>query len=389
MDVTGPPDPRTARWAWAEIDLDAVEHNVRVLRDVVRPAEVWAVVKANGYGHGAMTVARAALQAGVTGLCVALVHEGVELRSAGIDAPILVLSQQPPAALSSMVAADLTPTVYDRAMLDGVTAAVRSAGRTDYGVHVKVDTGMHRVGAEPHQAIRLATEVLARRPTLRLAGVFTHLAVADQPQQEFTAAQLARFDDVLRSLAAVGIDPGTVHVANSAGALAHPAARRHVVRAGIALYGIAPGPEIADRCGDLHPVMSLKSRVSYVKRVAAGERISYGLRYRFERAATVATVPIGYADGVRRAFGTSGGHVLIGGRRRPIAGVVTMDQLTVDCDEDDVDIGDEVVLIGAQGDERITVEDWADALGTIGYEIVCGVSDRVPRMLVRSSWGGR
>ena len=340
MDVTGPPDPRTARWAWAEIDLDAVEHNVRVLRDVVRPAEVWAVVKANGYGHGAVTVARAALQAGVTGLCVALVHEGVELRSAGIDAPILVLSQQPPAALSSMVAADLTPTVYDRAMLDGVTAAVRSAGRTDYGVHVKVDTGMHRVGAEPHQAIRLATEVLARRPTLRLAGVFTHLAVADQPQQEFTAAQLARFDDVLRSLAAVGIDPGTVHVANSAGALAHPAARRHVVRAGIALYGIAPGPEIADRCGDLHPVMSLKSRVSYVKRVAAGERISYGLRYRFERAATVATVPIGYADGVRRALGTSGGHVLIGGRRRPIAGVVTMDQLTVDCDEDDVDIGD-------------------------------------------------
>lgn len=375
-------DPRPTRWAWADVDLDAVEHNVRVLRAAVAPSAVWAVVKAGGYGHGAVPIARTALRAGASGLCVALATEGAELRAAGIDAPILVLSQQPVVELAAMIADDLTPTLYDIAALDAYAGAVRAAGRVDYGVHLKVDTGMHRVGAAPEDALELARRVVDHGPVLRLAGTFTHLAVADQPDDPFTAAQLARFDDVLGALADAGIDPGVVHAANSAGALAHPAARRDVVRVGIAMYGIAPGEGLEVDCRELRPAMSVKARVSFVKRVGAGERISYGLRYRFERATTVATVPIGYADGVPRRLSERGASVLIGGQRHPIAGVVTMDQLTVDCGNEAVSVGDEVVLIGSQGDETIRAAEWAGLLGTIGYEIVCGVSARVTRVHV-------
>jgi alanine racemase len=212
--------------------------------------------------------------------------------------------------------------------------------------------------------------------------VFTHLAVADEPDDEFTALQLGRFDEILSTLGVT--DDVAVHAANSAGALAHRAARRSFVRAGIAVYGISPGRGVDDLCHDLRPALSLRARVSFVKTVRAGSRISYGLRHTFERDTTVATLPIGYADGVPRRLSSTGGEVLIAGRRRPIVGVVTMDQLMVDCGPDDpVAVGDEVVLIGTQdgpeGPQQIRAEEWADRLGTIGYEIVCGIGTRVPR----------
>ena len=212
--------------------------------------------------------------------------------------------------------------------------------------------------------------------------MFTHLAVADEPDNEFTAIQLGRFDEVVSDIG--GADGVALHTANSAGALAHPAARRSFVRAGIAVYGISPGHGVDDLCRDLRPALSLHARVSFVKTVSAGSRISYGLRHTFERDTTVATVPIGYADGVPRRLSSTGGEVLIAGRRRPIVGVVTMDQLMVDCGPaDPVAVGDEVVLIGEQdgpdGPRRILAEEWADRLGTIGYEIVCGIGTRVPR----------
>ncbi len=220
-------------------------------------------------------------------------------------------------------------------------------------------------------------------PTLRLEGVATHLATADQPGHPAVAAQLAAFDRVLAELDAEQARPPLVHVANSAAALAVPAARHSLVRAGIALYGIEPGPGVAHLCRDLRPALTLRARVSYVKRVAAGEGISYGLRHTFERDTNVATVPLGYADGVPRRLFEQGGQVLIGGRRRPIVGVVTMDQLMVDCGDDPVAIGDEVVLIGTQtgpaGTAQIRAEEWAERLGTIGYEIVCGISRRIER----------
>jgi alanine racemase len=370
-------DVRAGRWAWVDVDLDAVAHNVRVLQAVAGTADVWAVVKANGYGHGAVPVARAALAAGARQVCVALVQEGVELRAAGIDAPVLVLSEQPPAQLDDLVRAGLTPTVYSAPAIDAVQAAVRRVGvHTPYGVHLKIDTGMRRVGAAVADAGGLVALVRAASG-LRLAGVFTHLAVADEPDHAASTDQLAVFDAVL-----AGLDLGpdvVVHAANSAGLLAHPAARRQAVRAGIALYGIAPGPGVAELAAGLRPALSLRARVSFVKRVAPGDTISYGWRHRFERATTVATVPIGYADGVPRRLFACGAELLVGGRRRPIVGVVTMDQLMVDCGDDPVAVGDEVVLIGRQGGEQVTADEWAERLGTIGYEIVCGLSPRLPR----------
>jgi alanine racemase len=368
-----------SRWAWAEVSAAAIEHNVRVLAAEVAPSALWAVVKANGYGHGAVLAARAAQEGGATGLCVALAQEGVELRAAGVTLPILVLSEQPPEQVALAVQHGLHLTVYREAQLQHVV----DAGGRDHPVHLKIDTGMRRVGASPDDAVRLA-RAIDESPASRLEGVFTHLAVADVPDDPFTATQLARFDEVVAELHAAGLRPPLVHAANSAAAIAHPDSRSSMVRAGIAVYGISPGAgvdAIVERLG-LVPAMSLHARVSYVKRVAAGDGVSYGLRHRFERETTVATLPVGYADGVpRRLFG-AGGEVLLGGRRRPIVGVVTMDQLMVDCGDDDVQVGDHAVLIGTQGTHTVTATEWADRLGTIGYEIVCGISARVERRAV-------
>ncbi len=373
------------RWAWAEIDLDAVTGNVEVIRERVAPSAVWAVVKANGYGHGAVDVARAAIAGGAEGLCVALVTEGIELRQAGIDAPILLLSEQPPQTAALIVEHRLTPTVYT---LDAIEALAAPDG-AELPVHLKIDTGMQRVGAHPGEAAALAAAIADRSPRLRLAGIYTHLAVADDPLDDFTTEQLVLFDEVLESLPPETLrTTPAIHAANSAAALAHPAARRSLVRAGIAIYGISPGPGVDHLTGDLRPAMSVHTIVSHVKRAPLGSRVSYGLRHRFTRDTTLATVPVGYADGVPRRLFEVGGEVLIGGRRCPIVGAVTMDQLMIDCGDTDVRVGDEVVLIGEQegpdGVERIRAEEWADRLGTIGYEIVCGISSRMPRVPRRS-----
>jgi alanine racemase len=368
------------RWAWAEIDLQAIRHNVSVIRQTVAPASLLAVVKADAYGHGAAQVAAAALQAGAIALGVALVQEGVELRRAGIDAPILLMSQQPPEQSGDIVRFDLTPTVYDVAGIDALDRSAIEQHREIVAVHVKVDTGMHRVGCPPEDIGELVQRIEGSR-RLRLAGLFTHLAVADEPGNPHTGEQLDRFDDVIRPVVAGSADRGAVviHAANSAGALAHRRARYGLVRIGIALYGLEPGGGVAGLCGDLQPALSLKARVSHIKRLTAGERLSYGLSYRLGRDANIATVPIGYADGVRRRLFQTGGEVLIGRRRRAIAGAVTMDQLMVDCGDDAVAVGDEVVLIGRQGDKQIRVEEWAKRLDTIPYEITCAISNRIAR----------
>jgi alanine racemase len=361
------------RWAWVDVDLTAVAHNVEVLCRRVAPADLWAVVKADGYGHGAVPVARAALGAGASGLCVALTQEARQLRDAGVDAPVLLLSEQPVDEIAEILDLGVIPAVYSDRWIEALERAASERG-TRAGVHLKVDTGMQRVGATPDAAVRLAERITAS-PHLRLDAMMTHLAVADEPDRAFTAEQLARLDEVLARLP----DVPAVHAANSAGGLAHPRARRSVVRAGIAIYGISPGHGVDDLCSDLRPALSLRARVSLVKRVAAGSGVSYGLRHTFEHATTVATLPLGYADGVRRSLGAAGGEVLIGGRRCPIVGVVTMDQLMVDVGDLDVDVGDEAVLIGRQGDDEISATEWADRLGTIAYEITCGISPRVPR----------
>jgi alanine racemase len=373
------------RPAWAEVDLNAIRHNVGLQTRLVSPAGVMAVVKADGYGHGSVASAYAALEAGATWLGVALVEEGVELRDAGVETPILLLSQPPVEAARAVVDAGLTPVVHSGRFVDALAKAAADAGAVDpQPVHLKVDTGMHRIGCSPSEALDLAPAIRKHRE-LHLQGLLTHFAVADEPDNPYTARQVAVFEAVRKELARSGIRPPLVHAANSAGVLTVPEARYDLVRCGIAVYGIAPAADLDGRL-PLKPALSLKARVSYVRRLVAGERLSYGLRYEVDVPSTVVTVPVGYADGVPRRLGEVGGEVLIGGRRKPIAGTVTMDQLLVDLGPTeaagDVEIGTEVVLLGRQGDENVSAAEWAAKLGTIPYEVCCGIGDRVPRRYV-------
>ena len=382
------------RWrpAWADIDLDAVRHNAGVLRTLIGPADLCAVVKADGYGHGDVPVARAALEGGATWLAVALVEEGVALREAGIEAPVLLLSEPPVEGMAEAVARHLVPTLYTASGIAALGRVVAGGDLAPVAVHLKVDTGMHRVGADPDEAGALA-DAIAADPGLELGAVWTHLAVADgegPDDRAFTALQLERFDAVVAELAAAGHRPPMTHVANSAGTIGSAGSRHDLVRCGLAVYGLTPTPTLAAALAEatgglrLQPVLSLHSRVTYVRDLAAGERPSYGRRRPLPGDSRVATVPIGYADGVPRRLFDQGGEVLIGGVRRPLAGVVTMDQIVVDCGPvgaAPVAVGDEVVLIGRQGDEEVTAGEWADLLGTISYEVLCGIGPRVPRLL--------
>jgi alanine racemase len=361
----------------AVIDLEAVRHNVRAL--MPEKAAVMAVVKANGYGHGAVPVAMAAVEGGAAWLGVALVEEGLALRQGGVGAPVLVLTEFPPGSERDALDAGLTPSLYTRGGLDRLATA---AGGRPVGVHVKVDTGMHRVGLPPSEAVPFLHAVAAAG--LQVEGLWTHFAKSEELNDPFTSIQVERFNAVLDAVRSAGLRP-LVHAANSAAAMARPDLDFDLVRLGLAIYGLCPGPDLREpaAAAGLRPAMSWRSAVTMVKRVAAGERISYGQHYRVERESTIATVPVGYADGYgRRSSGKA--HVLIRGRRYPVAGTVTMDQLMVDCGDDPVQAGEEVVLIGRQGELHLTADDLAGWTGTINYEVVCGVSERVPREYVSS-----
>jgi alanine racemase len=379
-----------SRPAWAEVDLSAIAHNAAVLAHLSAPAELCAVVKAHGYGHGGPAVARAALAGGAARLAVALVDEGVELRQHGVTAPVLLLSECGPDAVDTALAYGLTPTLYSTEGIAAFAAAAHAAGQRT-AVHVKVDTGMHRVGAAPENLTALAGAV-GRESLLYLDGVWTHLPVADGELPEdraYTEGQLDLFDRLVAALAEAGLRAPMLHAANTAGAIAFPRSRYDMVRCGIGLYGYLPSAGVArafrEQAGGetLQPAMSLKARVVAVRELEAGERPSYGRLRPLPERSVVATVPIGYADGVPRTLFEGGYEVLIGGKRRPLAGMVTMDQIVVDCGPDaSVRPGDEVVLLGTQGSETITADDWAAMLETISYEVVCGVGPRMPRVLV-------
>ena len=370
------------RWAWAEIDLGALRHNVATLAAHIGPQQLWAVVKADAYGHGAIECARVALQSGAHGLCVALVQEGIALRQSGINAPILIMSEQPAEQHRDIIQYGLIATLYNEAT---IAQFARTAHELEImaTVHVKVDSGMHRVGVQPDNAVRVVS-LVADSQWLTLDGMFTHLATADVADTQFAQQQVSTFARAVEQVRALEIEVRHVHISNSSSAIRRLDAGVGCTmeRVGIALYGI-PGDARSDSFGathqlDLRPVMSVHARVSHVQRVSAGQGVSYGLKRPLEHDATVATLPLGYADGVPRGLWESG-SVLIGGIRRPFAGVVTMDQIMVNCTDDAVHIGDEVVLIGSQGSDVITANEWANKLGTIGYEIVCAISARMPR----------
>jgi alanine racemase len=364
---------RRGRATEVEVDLDAIAHNVRVLRP--QGVELMAVVKADAYGHGDVEVARTALEAGATWLGVALVEEGIRLRDHGVSAPVLVLSEFPPGTEASALAAGLTPVVYSAAGLRRLAETARDLGGPMPGVHVKVDTGMHRVGIWPPRELpAFVTRMVGEG--MRLGGLWTHLARAEEDAAT-TKEQLDRFSIAVEAILADGHRPDLVHAANTAASILHPEARLDLVRAGIGIYGIEPAPGVGASL-ELRPALTWRSAVTFVKRLPAGERISYGHRYELSKDAWVATVPVGYADGYPRTA-SSRADVLIGGRRCRVAGNVTMDQLVVDCGDLEPAPGDEVVLLGSQAGETISANELAEHAGTIGYEVVARIGSRVPR----------
>jgi alanine racemase len=370
------------RPSWIEVDLDAIEANVRAIRAAVQPADVCAVVKADGYGHGDVAAAHAAVAGGAAWLAVALVAEGVRLRESGVDRPILVLSEPLKEELDAVVEWSLTPIVYRGGFIDAVAEVAARADATPYPVHLKVDTGMHRVGADPATAMDLARRIDADE-RLTLEGIATHLSVAEA-DAEFTAQQVQALSEFRDALSEEGIDIDYVHAANTAGALDRPNTRFDFVRVGIGIYGLRPAPD-AGRGVELVPAMRVVSAVAFVQRLPSGARPSYGRVRPLVQPSTVATVPLGYADGIPRRLSALGGEVLIRGKRYPFAGTVTMDQVMIDVGDDVVEVGDEVVFIGRQGDEEVTATEWADLLETINYEVVCQFGPRLPRRYLRGA----
>ncbi|GAB4280117.1 MAG: alanine racemase [Coriobacteriia bacterium] len=368
------------RWAWVEVDLSAVAHNISALRKPLPPGcRFMAVVKADGYGHGAVEIAKTALGAGAAVLGVATVDEGERLREAGIDAPVMVLAEAPPEAARDVVGLRLTPTVATREAALAISSAASEMGRV-VGFHLKIDTGMHRIGVAHDEAASFL-QSLVGLPGLRLEGVFTHFATADVPGDWDFEKQLERFKDSLAAVRAAGFDPGVAHAANSAATILAPSAHFDMVRCGIAVYGLHPSEATRERV-DLRPAMSVKARVAAVREVGMGEGVSYGLTWRASGPTTIATLPLGYADGIHRVL-SGRMRVLLGGRMCEQVGRVCMDQLMVEVPRGvGVGLGDEAVVVGEQSGKRLTLDELAEAAGTINYEMACAFAARLSRRYV-------
>jgi alanine racemase len=366
-------NPQAHQSTWVEIDLQAIRNNVRYLLEKTG-TDVMVVVKADGYGHGAVPVARAALEAGAAWCAVARADEALELRDAGLDCPLMMLGYTPEGRIAELLNLGVRLSFWSEAQAARIQAAAEQAGATAY-LHLKVDTGMSRLGVQADQAAELVSR-LERYPDLELEGVFTHFARADEADPEPTRQQEILFEQVLSALDQGGLQPPLVHAANSAASLKRPSAHYDLLRFGISLYGLEPSPE-SPLPAAFQPALAWKSVLSQVKVLPAGRGISYGHIYTTSGEERIGTIPVGYADGYHRVTGT---EVLVRGKRVPVIGRVCMDQIMVNLDEvPGARAGDEVVLIGRQGESSYTADDLARAWHSINYEVVCAISTRVPR----------
>lgn len=364
----------------ARIHLDNIRYNIEGIRHAVGPGrKILIAVKANGYGHGAVELSRMAEIIGVDWLGVATVPEGMQLRQAGIKLPILKFSPAFPEEMAAAIENRITLAVCDRENIRLLQQTCCDMG-TSIDVHLKIDTGMGRIGVIPAEAAKLAEWIEKESPDLNLEGAFTHLPISDAADTVYTQKQIARFASVIDSIhAAIGRRLPLVHCANSGAVLAHPEGWFNMVRPGIMIYGFYPGEETA-RTIDLKPGLSFLTRVSFIKKVYKGTSIGYGRTWLAPEDTWIATIPAGYADGFNRLFSNTG-RVLINGRSYPVVGRVCMDQSMVNLGNvTDVKVGDEVVLIGKSGDQEITAYEWADKLNTITYEVTCQINSRVPRV---------
>ena len=367
------------RAIWCEVRPAALQANLRALKARAGGVRCYAVVKANGYGHGAALAARAFLDAGSEALAVHNGAEAADVRAAGLTAPLLYLGAPLRDELPALVEMDLEIAVPEAATADALAAAARAGGRR-VPVHLKIDTGMNRLGVQAEDAVPLA-QAVARHPELELLGIFSQFACADEPDPAPTREQIRRFDGALAALAAAGLRPPIAHLCNGVGIISYPEAAYDAVRPGLALYGISPL-----RAGSvpvpLEPALTWKARVVFVKQIPAGATVSYGATWRAPRPTTLATLAVGYKDGYPRACANRGA-VLLNGKRAPVAGRVCMDVMMVDAtDCGPVRIGDEAVLLGAQGGDRITGWELADWAETMPYEILCRIDRALPRVAV-------
>lgn len=372
-----------ANSVWAEVDLKAIESNLTEIKKTINPGtSIMAVVKANAYGHGLIEVSDTAVSCGTSCLGVARVGEGVRLREAGIHAPILVLGYTYPEEIWMLARYNLTATIFslkDAQLLSQLALSEKKA----LTVHVKVDTGMGRLGFLPGKPAVQEMEAIFSLPGLQVEGIYTHFATADEHDKTYAYKQYESFLEFMNILAKKGIEFPVKHAANSAALIDLRETHLDMVRAGIAMYGCYPSGEVKRDHINLKPAMELKTRVSMVKKVPAGFKVSYGVIYETKRDTTLATLSIGYADGLSRLLSNCG-EVLVHGQRAKISGRICMDQCVIDTGHiEDVEVGDEVVIFGCQGDECIPVEEIASKISTINYEVLCSVSDRVPRIYKR------
>jgi alanine racemase len=359
---------------WIEVDLTAIENNVKLLKQDTR-AELMSVVKANAYGHGMLPVALASIRGGATWLGVARIEEALELRNAGIEKPVLIFGHTPIELILKAISNEISLTVWNLQQIEHIAAAAQELGKRAK-LHLKVDTGMSRLGAHPEDVIMLGRKI-NNESDLIFEGIFTHFARADESDPTTTESQEHLFREVIDALTTAGQRPQFAHAANSAAILSRPSAHFDLVRAGIAIYGLHPSREIA-LMEEFRAALTWKTILSQVRALPPGRGISYGHEYVTKATEKIGTLPVGYADGFRRI---QGNHVLVGGKLAPIVGRVCMDQVMVQLDEvSHARQGDEVVLIGKQGDMSITAEQIAELWGTINYEVVCGLGSRVPRV---------
>lgn len=365
---------------WAEIDLSAIAQNMREIRRVVsNPVEIMAVVKANAYGHGIIETTRVVLANGASRLAVAKLTEGKELKNAGINVPVLLLGYIPPDQYSEAINCSLELTVYNLEMAEVLNATAGSLGRKAV-VHIKIDTGMGRLGLQSGKVALKDVLQIARLPYLKVEGIFTHFASADSRDKSYALEQFELFVSFISKLSKTGLEIPLRHCANSAAVIDLPQTYLNVVRPGIAIYGLYPSDEVQHSAVDLKPAMTFKTRVAQVKKVPAGYKISYGSTYRTPAPTVIATLPVGYADGYSRLL-SSRGKVLVHGQKAEVVGRVCMDQCMIDTGHImGVCPGDEVVLFGHQKNVALPVEEVARAIGTINYEVVCMVNSRVPRV---------
>ena len=367
----------------AEVNLEAIKHNYEQIRsNVPHEVEIMAIVKADAYGHGAVEISKLLQEQGVNRFAVAIAKEGEELRANGITSPILVLGYTPRADIGALIENNLTQTVFSYDMAKTLSDEAGRLGKT-VNIHIKVDTGMGRIGFLSSPQSIEEVKMIATLPHLNMEGIFTHFSTADEEDRAYTYKQWHIFEGFLNELREVGIELPIIHAANSAAIMCHSYADLNVVRPGIILYGYYPSGYLQGKVLDLIPAMTLKTQVVHVKELPEGHYVGYGRTYQTHHKTKVATIPVGYADGYSRRLGNVG-RVLIRGQFAPIIGNICMDQFMVDVSNiDHVSVEDEVVLFGKQGDNEIPVEEIANILDTINYEIICMIGKRVPRVYVR------